>query len=136
MISQRSLKEDIRVCFFAEEDLLEMNHIPNELSFNLGESWKCVERLIAQLCLEKEYDDSAAEVQSWVDPSAARLFVPCDEEDPRFAKLFEIVDNSGGIPPWEESLEYIEMLHDSIVDRKSKEKKIGRTRRNKVRISW
>lgn len=123
LISQRALKEDIRVCFFAEKDLLEIDHIPNEVSFNLGESWKCVERLIARLCLEKEYDDSVAEVQSWVDPNAARLFVPCDEEDPRFAKLFEIVDNSGGIPPWEESLEYIEMLHDSIVDRRSKEKR-------------
>ena len=123
MILQRALKDSIRLCFFAEEDLLELDHIPNEVSFNLGESWKCVERLIAQLCLEKEYDESAAELQSWVDPKAARLFVPCDEEDPRYQKLFEIVDSSGGIPLWEESLEYIEMLHDSITEAKSSEKK-------------
>jgi hypothetical protein len=122
VILQRALKDDIRLCFFAEEDLLEIENIPNEMSFNIGESWKCVERLIAQLCLEKEYDDSTAELQSWVDPKAARLFVPCDEEDPRYQKLYEIVDSSGGIPPWEESLEYIEMLHDSIVESKSKER--------------
>lgn len=132
MILQRALKDSIRLCFFAEEDLLELDHIPNEVSFNLGESWKCVERLIAQLCLEKEYDDSTAELQSWVDPKAARLFVPCNEEDPRYQTLFEIVDSSGGIPLWEESLEYIEMLHDSITEAKSSEKKIGTTRKLKA----
>jgi hypothetical protein len=121
MILQRILKEEIRLCFFAEDDLLAIQHIPNEVSFNLGESWKCVERLIAQLCLEKEYDDSVAELQSWVCPNAARLFVPYDEEDPEHAILLEIVDDSGGMPPWDESLEYIEMLHDSIVVMQSKE---------------
>jgi hypothetical protein len=122
MILQRVLKEEIRLCFFAEDDLLEIEHIPNEVSYNLGESWKCVERLIARLCLEKDYDDSTAEVQSWVNPNAARLFVPCDEEDPRYEQLMDTVDDSGGIPLWDESLEYIEMLHDSIVEVRSKEK--------------
>jgi hypothetical protein len=121
MILQRVLKEEIRLCFFAEDDLLEIEHIPNEVSYNLGESWKCVERLIARLCLEKDYDDSTAELQSWVNPNAARLFVPCDEEDPRSEQLMDIVDDSGGIPPWDESLEYIEMLHDSIVEVRPKE---------------
>lgn len=110
------MKEEIRICFFNEDDLLDIDYIPNETSFELGEAWKSVERLIAQLCLEKEYDDSAAELQSWVNPNAARLFVPNDEDDPNYARLNEIVDDSGGIPPWEESLEYIEMLHDSVVD--------------------
>ena len=110
------MKEEIRICFFNEDDLLDIDYIPNETSFELGESWKSVERLIAQLCREKEYDESASELQSWVNPNAARLFVPNDEDDPNFARLYEIVDDSGGIPPWEESLEYIEMLHDSIVD--------------------
>lgn len=108
------MKEEVRLCFFFQDDLLALRNIPNDVSFNLGESWKCIERLIAQLCFEKEYEESLAEVQSWVSPSAARLFVPNNEGDKNYEELYEIVDNSGGLPPWDESLEYIEMLHDAL----------------------
>jgi hypothetical protein len=111
---QRVFKENIRSCFFSEDDLLGLSEIPNDVSCSLGESWKCVERLIAQLCLKKEYDDSTAEVQSWVKDIAARLFVPNNSDDPKFERIMDIVDDSGGMPPWEESLEYIEMLHDMV----------------------
>jgi len=48
----RKLKEDIRLCFFSEVDLVDLNHIPNDVSSNLGTAWKAVERLIAQLCTQ------------------------------------------------------------------------------------
>ncbi len=115
---QRVLKEEIRLCFFCEDDPLALRNIPNAVSFNLGEAWKCIERLIAQLCFAKEYEESLAEVQSWVDPMAARLFVPNNEGDKNFEELLEIADDSGGIPIWEESLEYIEMLHDALLENK------------------
>jgi len=96
--------------------MLESYEIPNEVSCNIGEAWLSVERLIAQLCKKEVYEKSLAELQSWIDPSVARIFVPLDENDPKFDKAYEITDEAGGMPSWEESIEFIDMLQDALAD--------------------
>jgi hypothetical protein len=108
------LKEDIRLCFFSEVDLVDLNHIPNDVSSNLGTAWKAVERLIAQLCTQKEYQSSLAEVQSWINPRVSRIFLPCERHHPKFDRIFDVINDCDGIPAWEQSLQFIDMLQEAL----------------------
>ena len=113
---QSAVKNYIRLCFFSEDDMLDASKIPNEASCSLGQAWMSVERLIARLSKDIHYEKSLAAVQSWVDPSVARIFVPFDENDPKHDEAIKLIDDSGGMPCWEESVEYIDMLQEALAD--------------------
>ena len=113
---QCAVKNYIRLCFFSEDDMLDASKIPNEASCSLGQAWMSVERLIARLSKKENYEKSLAAVQSWVDPSVARIFVPFDENDPKHDEGIKLIDDSGGMPCWEESVEYIDMLQEALAD--------------------
>jgi hypothetical protein len=116
MRMQCAVKYYIRLCFFSEDDMLDASKIPNEASCSLGQAWLSVERLIARLSKKKIYEKSLAAVQSWVDPSVARIFVPLHENDPNHDEAKKLIDDSGGMPCWEESVEYIDMLQEALAD--------------------
>jgi hypothetical protein len=102
----------------AEPTHLQWNCVPNQVSYSLGHAWRTIEKLIALLSKNEDYRKGIDEMQSWLNPTVCRIFVPYKKDHKLFERAVCLVDECRGPPEWEESMEYIEMLQAALFDLK------------------
>jgi hypothetical protein len=102
----------------AEPTHLQWHCVPNQVSYSLGHAWRTIEKLIALLSKNEDYRKGIDEMQSWLNPTVCRIFVPDEKDHKLFERAVCLVDEFRGPPEWEESMEYIEMLQAALLDLK------------------
>ncbi len=92
--------------------------VPNHVSRSLGDAWHTVEYLIALLSTKEDYKRSINQMPSWLSPIVCRILIPDMEDHEMHGLGIRLIDEFGGPPEWEESLEYIQMLQEALLDSK------------------
>jgi hypothetical protein len=114
ILLQRIAKSYLPVAL--HDDHLQWQNVPNHVSRALGDAWLAVEYCIALLSTKSDYRRSINEMSSWVSPIVCRILVPDEKNDNIYQQSIRLIDEFGGPPEWDESLEYIEMLQEAFCD--------------------
>jgi hypothetical protein len=91
-------------------------NVPNHVSRSLGEAWLTVEYCIALLSTKADYKKSISHMTSWLSPIVCRILIPDKKNHEMYERGISLIDEFGGPPEWEESLEYVQMLQLAFTD--------------------